>query len=140
MIPHTDGALRMLSQRLMTQLLPDLSSEYSMGDGLMIGLLMNAIADEMEEGIQRRLTDIDEMQLICRNFKEHLQQDEIDAVAGKLLSYRLADVNRLHDALTRVLIALQARCEETVDMARVQAAIWLYLRRHAERHVITAVP
>ena len=37
MIPHTDDALRMLSQRLMTQLLPDLKTIYSLSDGSLAG-------------------------------------------------------------------------------------------------------
>ena len=65
MIPHTDGALRMLSQRLMKQLLPDLKSLYSLSDGALNGLLINAIADETGEGIQRRLDDIAEMDRHC---------------------------------------------------------------------------
>jgi hypothetical protein len=100
MIPHTDGALRMLSQRLMTQLLPDLKSLYSLSDGALIGLLINAIADETAEGIH---------------------------------------VNDHHDALTRILVSLHQKAEDK-EIEALNQSIWAYLRRHSQRHKITAVP
>lgn len=141
MIPHTDQALRMLSQRLMTQILPDIATEYSMSDGALIGLLMNAIADEAQEGIHRRLEDIAEMRDVFAASGDLLTEKEQAAITAPLASYRLADVNQVHDALTRVLISLQVRCEQDRQAnADVHAAIWKYLKHHTERHAITALP
>ncbi len=139
MIPHADGALRMLSQRLMTQLLPDLKSLYSLSDGALIGLLMNAIADETAEGIQRRLDDIGEMKIIFTAGEALLSSKDKQVISTELSSYRLADVNDHHDALTRILVSLHQKTEEN-DNDTLNQAIWAYLRRHSQRHKITAVP
>lgn len=139
MIPHADGALRMLSQRLMTQLLPDLKSLYSLSDGALIGLLINAIADETAEGIQRRLDDIGEMKIIFAAGEAQLSSRDKQDINTELSSYRLADVNDHHDALTRILVSLHQKTEDNDDETLNQA-IWAYLRRHSQRHKITAVP
>jgi hypothetical protein len=139
MIPHTDDALRMLSQRLMTQLLPDLKSLYSLSDGALIGLLINAIADETAEGIQRRLDDIAEMKRLFVAGDALLSSRDKEVISSDLSSYRLADVNDHHDALTRVLVSLHEKTENDKTEALNQS-IWAYLRRHTQRHKITAVP
>ena len=141
MIPNTDKALRMLSQRLMTQILPDVANEYSMSDGALIGLLMNAIADEAQEGIHRRLEDIQEMREIFAIARNLVGEEAQKEIATPLMSYRLADVNQLHDILTRQLISLQIHCEDNLQAhAANHALIWDYLKRNAARHTITAVP
>ena len=139
MIPHADGALRMLSQRLMTQLLPDLKSLYSLSDGALIGLLINAIAAETAEGIQRRLDDIGEMKIIFAAGEALLSSRDKQDINTELSSYRLADVNDHHDALTRILVSLHQKTEDN-DNETLNRAIWAYLRRHSQRHKITAVP
>jgi len=140
MIPNTDDALRMLSQRLMTQLLPDLSSTYSLSDGALIGLLMNAIADEIAEGINRRMVDIKEMQQIFDSAASLLNDGQKAEIANIVESYRLADVNQLHDAYTRVLIDVHSRCESDENLQKLNNQIWAYLQRHAARHSIQGMP
>lgn len=146
MIPHPGSALTTLSGRLMAQLLPDLKSEYSMSDGMLIGLLMNALADELESGIERRMQDIREVQQIFKAATDTLPAESLPANLESLLQDRPASltleaVNRLHDALTHVLIELH----ELVDHASADEAsksineeIWAYLERQAQRHQITA--
>jgi hypothetical protein len=140
MIPNTDDALRMLSQRLMTQLLPDLRSTYSLSDGALIGLLMNAIADETAEGINRRLEDLKEMRQIFDSATSLLNDEQKADIANTVESYRLADVNKLHDAYTRVLIDVHGRCESNENLQTLNNQIWAYLQRHAERHTIRGMP
>jgi len=145
MIPYTDQALRHLSTRLMAQILPDIGSEYSMSDAALVGLLMNAIADEAEEGIQRRLEDISEMREIFVIAADSLTVAELELVGAELRSYRLSDVNQLHDGMTRILIELQTRNENKSEagpegVKDITNAIWRYLKRHAGRHTIRAIP
>lgn len=139
MIPHTDDALRMLSQRLMTQLLPDLKTIYSLSDGALIGLLINAIADEMAEGIQRRLDDIAEMKLVFEAGEALLSDSDKEVVSSPLPSFRLTDVDAHHDSLTHILVSLHEKVEDK-KMEVLNQSIWAYLRRHTQRHKITAVP
>jgi hypothetical protein len=140
MIPHTDQALRMLAQRLMVQLLPELGSTYALSDGALIGLLMNAIADELAEGIQRRLDDIDDMKAVLLEGVDLLSEEEQEVMEQGIASMRLADIDARHDQLTLILITLHARSEEKPELAPLNAAIWAYLRRHTDRHIIHAVP
>ncbi|MFT7222283.1 MAG: hypothetical protein ACI8Z1_003908 [Candidatus Azotimanducaceae bacterium] len=149
MIPYTDQSLRHLSTRLMTQILPDIGNEYSMSDTALVGLLINAIADEAEQGIQRRLEDINELREIFVMAAGSLTAAELELASSELKSYRLSDVNELHDGLTRILIELQTRDEknpvagpaaEPGSRIDVTNSIWRYLRRHADRHTIRAIP
>ena len=139
MIPNTDDALRMLCQRLMTQLLPDLKTEYSQADGMLLGLLMNAIADEVASGINHRMGDIADMARL-------LKQGSVFYDTGNLAdqtpaSLKLRDVNALHDQFTRELIKLHEIVERTgtEEAAGLDREIWRYLGTTAERHRITAM-
>ena len=139
MIPNTDDALRMLCQRLMTQLLPDLKTEYSQADGMLLGLLMNAIADEIASGINHRMEDIADMAKL-------LKQGSAFNNTGNLAdqtpaSLNLRDVNALHDQFTRELIKLHEIVEHagTGKAAGLDREIWRYLGTTAGRHTITAM-
>ena len=59
MIPRAPEALRMLSQRMLAQLVPDAKSAYSMSDGMLLGMLLLGMVKELEDGIARRLVDIE---------------------------------------------------------------------------------
>jgi hypothetical protein len=139
MIPNTDDALRMLCQRLMTQLLPDLKTEYSQADGLLLGLLMNAIADEIGSGINHRMEDIADMAGLLKQGNDFHSTGNL---AGQTpASYNLKDVNDLHDQLTRELIKLHETLERisTEEAAELDSEIWRYLETNAGRHTITAM-
>ena len=139
MIPNTDNALRMLSQRLMNQLLPDLKSQYCQSDGMLVGLLMMAIADEVATGIDNRMKDVADMKtLLVKGGSYH---DADTAVSSGPLSLSLKDVNQLHDELTGHLIQLHIQVEKdgSAEAAELNSDIWRYLETTAGRHVITAM-
>jgi hypothetical protein len=139
MIPNTDDALRMLCQRLMTQLLPDLKTEYSQADGMLLGLLMNAIADEIASGINHRMEDIADM---ARLLKQGSAFNNTGNLADQTpASLNLRDVNVLHDQFTRELIRLHEIVERagTEKAAGLDREIWRYLGTTAGRHTITAM-
>lgn len=139
MIPNTDDALRMLCQRLMTQLLPDLKTEYSQADGMLLGLLMNAIADEIASGINHRMNDIADMaRLLKQGSALHNTGNLADQTPTSL---KLNDVNALHDQFTRELIKLHEIVERTgtEEAAGLDREIWRYLETTATRHTITAM-
>jgi len=138
MIPNTDQALRNLAQRLMVSLLPEFSSEYAVADGATLGILINVIADEVTEGIQKRVEDIDDMERLLSGCA--LDENEAAVLQASLASYSLRDVNDRHDALTRILIDWHERAELDDTLAALDQEIWQYLKRHAARHTITAIP
>ena len=123
----------------MNQLLPDLKSVYCQSDGMLVGMLMNAIADEVATGIDRRMKDIADMKrLLAKGSSYH---DAATAVSCEPLSLSLKDVNQLHDELTGHLIALHIQVEKvgSADAAELNSDIWRYLETTAGRHVITAM-
>jgi hypothetical protein len=143
-IPRAPEALRMLSQRMLTQLVPDAKSTYSMSDGMLLGVLLGGLVKELEDGIARRLLDIESMKAVFRIAREALDAGELPEDIDKVIESRppsmsMSDVNTGHDAHTRVLIALH----DTVDIAApteaqqsVNRAIWKYLDEHAQRHAL----
>lgn len=147
MIPHPASALTMLSGRLMTQLLPDLKSEYCMSDGMLIGLLMNALADELGSGIDTRIQDVKEMQQLFRSAVSVLEAGELPANLESLIDAQpdnltLDVINDLHDSLTQVLIELHELVDNDADSEAcisLNKDIWAYLERQSQRHQITAV-
>ena len=137
MIPLPDQSLRNLSQRLLVSLLPEFGSEYAISDAASLGLLMNALADELAEGVQRRLEDIEEMKVILASCVT--LEEERAILAADMTSYTMKSINGRHDDLTRLLIAWHEK-SETENLLDLNEAIWRYLHRRAERHAITAVP
>ncbi len=138
MIPYTDDALRMLSQRLMQQTVPELPSAYSQSDALLIGMLMNAIADEVAHGIDRRCKDIEQLKLLLTKGAIYYEAGEI--VDRELLNLSLSEVNLLRDQLIRALEALHT-CVEQSDLPGadvLSVEIWQYYEDMVARHRITA--
>lgn len=142
MIPHPSSALTMLSGRLMMQLLPDLKSAYNVSDGMLLGILLNALAEELESGVENRLQDIREMQDLFRIALGTLQRPDLPEEIETLVQQQPADmtlktVNDFHDRMTRVLIALH-EIVEAKGLDSLNADIWAYLDRQVQRHHITA--
>lgn len=139
MIPNTDDALRMLSERLMTELLPDLKTQYSQADGMLLGMLMNAIADEVAAGIDHRMKDIADMVLLLKQGSAFHRADNVVDQTPK--SLKLKDVNLLHDRLTSELIRLHETVESagTEEADEINREIWRYLGVTAKRYIITAM-
>ncbi len=108
-----------------------------MSDGALVGLLMMAIADEMGEGIERRLQDISQMQrLIVDSGSELVTQESVAASSPE--NYTPAAVNQLHDALTRLLIR-SMRMRKTSWMSGYNNKSGTICDT-ANRHKIVAVP
>lgn len=144
MIPLAPEALQMLSQRMLVQLVPDAKSAYSMSDGMLLGVLLGSLVNEMAEGIERRLADIGEMKALFEQASDALAASRLPVGMDEVLgaqpaSMTMADVNAVHDAHTRVLIDLHASVDTAApgDPAdTINLAIWAYLDSHARRHAL----
>ncbi|MCB1647162.1 MAG: hypothetical protein KDI36_17000 [Pseudomonadales bacterium] len=137
MIPHADEALRMLTQRLATTQLPDLKSAYLQSDLMVMTQLLGALSLELGNGIERRLQDIRTMQALLASEQGRALLDDPALLAATPASYSLADVNALHDQLTRALISVHAAAEEAGEpYADFGDQIWGYYEEHAARHAL----
>lgn len=145
MIPRPPDALRMLSQRILSHLVPDVQSSYGQSEGSYVGMLMLSLVKELESGIERRLADIRGMKDVFEQARGVLPAsmlpDGLDAIiAAEPASLTMSDVNGVHDQLASRLIALH----DAVDVAapsdaqvRINNAIWAYLGEHAKRHALS---
>lgn len=138
MIPQAGSGQRSLVQRLLTRIVADTNSTYIASDGLLIGLLLNALSDELEQGVERRMQDI----LAMRNLLKAGQSFHSSDIVPVPTDLSLRAVNACHDALTRQLIQLHAIVElDDSDEARsLNRDIWFYLTETVQRHQLTAVP
>lgn len=140
MIPQPALNLGLLANRILTQVLPDLKSEYMMSDTAMVGMLLAAMQSEMASGIEHRMTDINSMKTL---FRQALDQVKDTALKSELkagldlqpASLSMSDVDELHDQLTRKLIHLHEYVECN-QIEKLNADIWRYLQEHAARYVL----
>lgn len=140
MIPDPSANLGLLANRILTLVLPDLKSEYMMADTAMVGMLLAAMQGEMASGIEHRMTDISSMKAL---FGQALGQVDDAKLKSELelsrdlapKSLTMADVNILHDQLTRQLIELHEYVGQKGNQ-RLDADIWRYLEEHAGRYVL----
>lgn len=135
MIPKPGSALRMISGRLLSAVIPTVGTSFAMSDGAMSAMLLGALAAELEEGVARRLEDGQAMLELLGRGKQAGHIDLPPLLSRAPDSMRLADVNAWHDALTAELIVLHERVEGSGDTA-LNEAIWAYLDATARRHAL----
>lgn len=141
MIPDPSSNLGLLADRILTLVLPDLKSEYMMADTAMVGMLLAAMQGEMASGIEHRMTDINGMKVL---FGQALGQVDDAKLKSELElsrdlepeSLTMADVNILHDQLTRQLIELHEYVGRKGGCQQLDADIWRYLEENAGRYVL----
>ncbi len=135
MIPKPGSALRMISGRLLSAVVPTAGTSFAMSDGAMSAMLLGALAAELEEGVARRLEDGEAMLALLGRGEQAGHIDLPARLPTEPVSMRLADVNAWHDALTAELIVLHERVEVSGDSA-LNEAIWEYLEATARRHAL----
>lgn len=134
MIPFASQAIKDLSQKILTEVLPNLSSSYGASDTGMMAMLLMALADEAESGVAKRLADISEMAVLLQQGGEKV--DVPDLIANPT-ALTLTAVNEVHDACTRALIALHGRLEVSEPDSELNRQIWDYLSTTHERHALS---
>ena len=139
MIPHVRDAIQSLSQKILSQVLPQVGSTYVMSDTAMMGMLLSALAQEAESGIARRMKDMIEMSEIFSEAEAHgFKFDHIVLDLGHLSpsDLELHEVNRQHDLMTLGLIELQAQVELDPNYGDLNERIWSYLAAMHDRHAL----
>lgn len=141
MIPNTATALKLLARRIMSRLVPDARSTYAMSDGAMVTMLVSAMAEELESGIDKRIQDIEAMRQIFQLARAvpdpRLRQQMAELLIRDIKPLTLTSVCRIHDDCTKVLIRLHEISEAQGDSgAELSNAIWRYLELHAARHAL----
>ncbi len=135
MIPYVQDAIKSLSQKILVGVLPEISSTYVMSVTGMMAMLLNALADEAESGVARRLVDIAAMATILEEARELGIAIKVPTVEPA--SYELLAVSECHDRMTNALIELQTKIEEQPSFDDLNQSIWRYLAESQERHALS---
>ena len=135
MIIKPSQSLSDITQRLLTQILPDISNEFNQADTALISQLLATFAEEFERSVDIHMQDIQDMQTLFTNVPEHYPQQAPlnEYCAAKPASWHLQDVTSFHAKGFEYLIALHSWTEEQ-DITQLNQEIWQLLRSHAERH------
>ena len=134
MIPAPGKTLADLALRIMTDLAPELGSNFSQADaGLITGLLLT-MAQDYERAVDNRMRDMADMRALFAGLDTEVPgADGRQAFLAKTpASFRLNDITALHAEGFERLIELHAWAE-TAD-PELDAAIWAFLRAHSERN------
>ncbi|MCB1692389.1 MAG: hypothetical protein KDI19_06455 [Pseudomonadales bacterium] len=141
MIPLPSNALRLLAQRVLARLVPQAGSAHGTSDGAMTTMLIMTLADELESGVDRRMADIAQMRALFSTALEAGVGEDLVATLSPLrdrqpASFRMSDVDALHDEMANALIRLHERAEQAPSLASLNEAIWQYLHESATRHAL----
>jgi hypothetical protein len=139
MIPHVRDAIQALSQKILTQVLPQVGSNYVMSDTAMIGMLLSALAQEAESGVSRRLTDMMGMAEIfgaAEALGFTVPHAELNLSDMSPAGFEMHEVNRMHDQMTLALIELHGQIEQDANHEDLNEQIWRYLSAMHDRHAL----
>ena len=138
MKPDVQTVMMRSFERILTDIAPHLSSEYAVGSSSVIGLMMFQTATEFERAADIRVQENAAMRAIFADALEvlpagSLRQRVEGASASSDQSFKISELDEANDALSALLIELQAHAE-TVDgpaARKLETQIWDELARAA---------
>lgn len=140
MKPDVDFVLRVGGQTLLTQVMPQIEGSHFQGATFLISVLLQAAAQEYERGADRRMKDIQEMRGLLTQALPMLQGQPLQPAVQSVLAQRecsllISELDRVHSALSAVLIQMQAWLEERSDAPALalEAAVLDHLVASAQR-------
>lgn len=143
MTPDVDAALRTIMVSLMTEIAPDLKSDYRQASTNVLAVAMLFMADEYDRGAEVRAWENAEMRRLfglCDVVVEDpdLKRRLAEAARGSDPSLRIAALNTTNAALKTLLIDLQTALEDHTGPAAQDARrrIWGFLRESADRRAL----
>ena len=140
MRPNIPNVLQGFTLTLMTEILPNLGGEYSMGNAAVMGQSLAVIANEFERGAEIRFRENEEMRALFAEAAGLVEDKALsarlaEAAAGRDASLLISALEKTNDALKTLLIELHAAVE--VSKAPWAAAfdlkIWDHLLMAADR-------
>ena len=140
MKPEIDLVMQGLALTLITEVMPELHAEYSLGDAGVIVAAMLAAAQEYDRAADVRATDNAEMRALfaeaARVVEDRVLQDRLTQASDtRDASLRVSSLNEANDRLKALLIELQVYVEECrADWAPVlEKRVWAHLVQSAAR-------
>jgi hypothetical protein len=138
MKPDVQTVMTRSFERILTDIAPHLSSEYAVGSSSVIGLMMFQTATEFERAADIRVQENAAMRAIFADALEVLPAGSLrkwveEASVSSDPSFKISELDEANDALSALLIELQAHAE-TVDgpaARKLETQIWDELARAA---------
>lgn len=143
MKPEVDVVLGGFLGTLLTEIAPQLGGEYSLGSVGLVAMTMGMAAQEYDKAADVRVAENREMRALFADAAGVVEDKGLkvrlsEAAATEDTSFRISALNATNDALTKLLIELQATVEESRASwaAGLEARIWDYLVASVERRKI----
>lgn len=140
MKPEVDLVMQGLALTLLTEVIPDLHAEYSLGDAAVMCAMMLAAAQEYDRAADIRAKENAEMRTL---FAEAAGMVDDAGLRNRLKeasetrdgSLRVSSLNEANDRLKALLIELQAHVEESQAgwASLLEKRIWAHLVEAAGR-------
>jgi hypothetical protein len=140
MKPEVDQILGLSAGQLAGSLAPLLPGTFEMGSASLLGIMMMLSAQEYDRAADIRVAENTDMRTL---FKECAPLIDDAVLKTKLQrasqtrdnSLKISMLNSENVELRRVLIALQAHCEDK-GLRDVEKQIWVVLKASAERRLL----
>jgi hypothetical protein len=138
MKPNVQTVMMRSFERILTDIAPHLSSEYAVGSSSVIGLMMFQTATEFERAADIRVQENAAMRDIFAGAVSVLPTGNLrarveEAASSSDPSVKISELDEANDALSALLIELQAHAETTegAPARQLESQIWEELARAA---------
>jgi len=138
MKPNVQTVMMRSFERILTDIAPHLSSEYAVGSSSVIGLMMFQTATEFERAAAIRVQENAAMRGIFAGAASVLPTGDLrtrveEAASSSDPSLKISELDQANDALSALLIELQAYAEtmEGAAARKLETQIWDELARAA---------
>lgn len=138
MKPDVQTVMMRSFERILTDIAPHLSSEYAVGSSSVIGLMMFQTATEFERAADIRVQENAAMRGLFDEAVGMLPTGELrtrveEAASSSDPSLKISELDQANDALSALLIELQAHAEtmEGTAARKLETKIWDELARAA---------
>lgn len=140
MRPEIPNVLNGFTMTLLTEILPNLGAEYSMGNAAVMGQSLAIIANEFERGAEIRFRENEEMRALFAEAARLIDDKALaarlaEAATGRDASLLISALDKMNGELKTLLIELHAFVEASKApwAAALDAKIWEHLVMAAER-------
>ncbi|MEM8768426.1 MAG: hypothetical protein AAGE43_13325 [Pseudomonadota bacterium] len=133
MIPRARQALADLAGRLGGRIAPTVSDPYAAVDSGLVSMLMTMLAEELEAGVAKRLTDGEALKALFQSAAAAPDAAARSAFTASVpSSLTLTEVSAWLDGGMTLLIDLHEWAE--ANDAAMNREIWAFLAEHTTRH------
>jgi len=145
--PDVPVVLQKLSMTLLAQIAPAVGVDYLQRNTFITAMMLGMVAEEWDRAAARRVEENAALRALFRDALPELTDAALrarleEASRGADTDLRLAALDAANQLLRGLLIELHAAVDgvDTPGARRVDAAIWLELRRSTERRTFALSP